>query len=1017
MSRQNVIQQWGAGGPKQSVIQAPKTASPRMVDNRQEGQSPHAMHKMFTPSPYPTPTSLDAFQTLVNAAAAQQSLIVPGKEGHPNQDRRNVMGGIKMEMKGTKDDVRQTEGFERTLLDIHNRPRPGGEPPQPRVDQRDAQRWPEDRESMIDRAQRVRQIFATGPPNAEAQYKAEMKKREMDNARNLEIIARDRALLAPDNAGRGPGQHNSSLRISGAHGEPFTKEHFEREMRHPEPKRGLDPFTKQTLEEAREAQLQEHFRVNRQQQLAENEASRIFSHGFQKDQQLPKPGSNAPGRPFTAANLIDAIITHQINITADGTGGGRGSAPAPAPPKSGNSAGMDAMFDRYREKGLKEDVVDVSGSPGQERMSKERMSESPRQSHKPPSNNLTLGDHIATIISQRYSDETRGDDARHAQASDQNRGAPHFQGNPGPHLQAHFMPHDARARIPSPARPLEGIAASVASGPQQDAARQAADASSWKLRRALQQEKEPDERQIIRVSQEQPENVQDMSKPRSQAGPPISHPVRGRTPTGAPGHEPISPPSNRPKDADARKTWLPGPYNSGPGARVASSPSALASQMGPMSGSPPSASATSRPPSQPASLPSASPLEVVKDYMTNRIVEVMRTSDNDENRRQNVEHPDRARSIDGGHASRPSSRDSIASKGHSHSPSPAASLHEGLASHRSSRSSTGDEPPGVLVQIYKNYPTSEPPPAQSSGTVREAPRGSSPSFPRKRMRLSQAESSSDGSVVQRFDSPSPRGATAQIPSSASADLTEKTSDSQNGITSSDMNGLRTREPDASCSADSPSSPGEMVIDESRGPTPSSSSPGPPAPSRSDSVGSRPSSSHVSTSDSSLRDHEGPNQSHSISSSVNRSSPAVPAVSASSLASTDRGRGSPGFAAAVSSASAVHPQVARPGTDGSAGNSAFASSGGGIGGGSLSSRIVIRPYNYSYAAPSIANASKLSMSPGASVSPASASPAPDSVVPPSQNVQSSAVSGSSTKSNAQATGSASGPQYEPLSDDE
>lgn len=149
----------------------------------------------------------------------------------------------------------------------------------------------------------VRQIFSTGP-NPEAAMRAEIKKRNDENLRIEQMTAaRDRALLAEHGANLSR-DLTSSLRIAGARGEPFTKEQFERELRHPDAaKRDLDPFTKKALEEARDRNLQEHFRQSTlsRQQIADNEASRIFSHSFQKDNapKAPPAGRGHQVRPIS----------------------------------------------------------------------------------------------------------------------------------------------------------------------------------------------------------------------------------------------------------------------------------------------------------------------------------------------------------------------------------------------------------------------------------------------------------------------------------------------------------------------------------------------------------------------------------------------------------------------------------------------------------------------------------------------------------------------------------------------
>jgi hypothetical protein len=107
-------------------------------------------------------------------------------------------------------------------------------------------------------------------------------------------------------------QQQPALRFSR---DPFSKEQFEKEFKQQQQqqqqqgivgssavaldsnaKRASDLLTVRSTKGALSSNSNE----------IDNEASRIFSDSFQKDNKLPNRG-------FTAANLIDAIITHQIN--------------------------------------------------------------------------------------------------------------------------------------------------------------------------------------------------------------------------------------------------------------------------------------------------------------------------------------------------------------------------------------------------------------------------------------------------------------------------------------------------------------------------------------------------------------------------------------------------------------------------------------------------------------------------------------------------------------------------------
>lgn len=845
MNRGGVIQQWG----KQSVIQAPKSASPR--ETRSDEQSA-AAHKTYTPTAV-FPPSHDAFQTLVNAAAAQQSLAVPGKD-----DRRSTPTSIAKDVpKAPPKDIRPSaEGLAGTLIDMH-RPRPFVDAPgmsqRAAADLREAQlrdqramyrpeekrNWAESEREFNERerAQRVRQIFSTDAP--------ENDKKRLDFANEHD---RERIIVASNHAAA---QNVSALRLANNR-EPFTKEQFERELRHP------DPTIKKTLEDAKDSSYKEHFRLH-QQQLADNEASRIFSASFQKDN-APKATATRTG--FTAANLIDAIITHQINQTAD--------APRPS-----GVPGKEPPFE-VRDK-PRDEVMIVPDGDGPRREHRDELPRNNVPTGLPQ--NLTLGEHIATIISKNYSDEAKSD-----------RKAPS-------ELRPDVVPPRV---VTSPHKSLEGIAA-VASVPVDH---------NWKLRRALQQEKDDD-----RPTTPPHDPTKPSSRPSSR-----SHTPSARHTPSTTGVEPISPPRPRSHDGESR------PWPDSRPAGSQSLPTSLAQS--------PATSTSSGPRSVPATTTAAnsanqnlnlSPL----DYVKNRIVEVMRTTSDDNSgessKRSSVDSCDKARSSGAADNSRPSSRDSLNSKGPSLVPSPAPPLvTEGLGFRSGRTSAAADEAPAAEDQDRKDS------------------RSASPHIPRKRIRLSNESDDKDGPPALIAPTP-PR-------------------DTPNGITTG-------REViNESERVDSPSSPGEMVIDESSAATPSSTS---PAPVKSDNNGNgnsnhRPPSASLDTSSNEY-----------ISSSV-KAVARPPSVE----------RHSP---AVVTSSGQVFGKLSTT-TEGNHG----------VGGGLV--RAVIRPTYQSF--PYAATAASPATTPPATTlkSPQATSPAATPTAP--------VVAAAAPEPT-----SASGPQYEPLSDDE
>ncbi|XP_054715965.1 nuclear receptor corepressor 1-like isoform X2 [Uloborus diversus] len=569
-SRQNVIHRsitWGTGKP--SVIQSPQSASPRTPDMRSETVSPANVRKS-TPSPrhpqpmvYPAvpPSGHDAFNTLVNAAVAQPSLAVP-KDGKrsptPNMH-------VRQEVKSPRE--RQVvEGLEKTMIDMHQRPR----------------------------------SYTDSGPNVNS---LERGRNDANSSEQAQLLNENHRYVGSVHNSYDPREHQrlaekqqmlmneqpSTLRLGNMR-EPFSREQFERQMRQTNVSAPRERSNVKKEEERvplrergplSENQTQNYPSHSQQSEL-DNEASKIFSQSFQKD----APKSNSSPRGFTAANLIDAIITRQINQNVE------------AP--TNKSAGID-LFNQYHtgyddnkmpqktnnaKQNPRTEVVTIDDEPENEKTvpsSTDRSNAHGRSPNTPPNNNthgpvpgvpmsysgekvFTLSEHIAAIISKDYNSPS---DVKQSQPLFSNSQSPAntttsassrtsyvIGGSSGPHSSANAKQLEGIAAV----LPTEGVLVNsniphnVPDHSAQNCPGNGCSyhTHSWKLRRALQQERErehrspssnenihkqnsnqnsdavtsQEERQIIRVAQ---------SSPNSQASRAAS--------AGPYGVEPISPPS------------------------------------------------------------------------------------------------------------------------------------------------------------------------------------------------------------------------------------------------------------------------------------------------------------------------------------------------------------------------------------------------------------------------------------------------------------------------------------------
>jgi hypothetical protein len=503
-ARQNVIQGWsGKPPPGTSVIQmsSKPMSSPRgneagMSHQRNEVPSPQSMQrKVLGPSPIfnpSAPPALDNFQTLVNAAAAQQTLPVPGQEQkHMQMHDRRMM----------------PNPYAPKEMDSRS-PRPSEQGRQ--VDSRDDRRpssRPDGSWSDIDpnkpARDRIRQIFMA-VPNPE-----EQRQRQMEIERQIAI---SRATGLPHHPGI-PGmtpeaalaytqhrmreaqfqmeqnardhQHLLHLHESGQLGGP------RREQRGSPPDDGRYRPPPMTLSRQQKAEL-------------DNEASRIFSQSFQKD---PSPSQGTSSQRFTTGNLIDAIITHQINQTSDGKNDRESKDhdrdQRNRPPLSHARITPPSEHQRHQERLIEE-------AHSNQRLMQER---SRASSERSDNQSLTLGDTISSIISKSFGEKPPSAPSMPMIASNVSR--PTFQSQENRLFSSGFYqrPDLQDSRPPPPARGSEGL--HQERPPSTGGSKEVG--SSWKLRRALQQEKEASEQRADSSRNREGPSVEPISPPSSQS--------------------------------------------------------------------------------------------------------------------------------------------------------------------------------------------------------------------------------------------------------------------------------------------------------------------------------------------------------------------------------------------------------------------------------------------------------------------------------------------------------------------
>lgn len=369
-----------ATSAKASVIQAPKSSSSPRNDHhllsaevKRNAVSPlvtGGTNASGSSGAHHFGSNADAFTTLVNTAVQQKSLIVPTKppsaEGFekclidnitasqsshsgnkqtarivypPSQEElsahHQTSAKVKSEAEGTRRLKSEPTESDIKMAQFSGAPFHGLLPGQ-LMSPADGERF------MIEQRKRIEQMAAAAAGNGPSS--AADKLAAGDRFRSVE------AMMANHNAATSA-NNSPSLKFAR---EPFSSEHFERELRQIDfsGRSNAIPENEQAQQESLKvrpslsSQMHSPFGgigssgqplINPMKPSAGvsleqmDEASKLFSASFQKDSVHQRIDSSAGGH-LTAANLIDAIITRQINTDSSGSSKGN------APPSSSSSA-------------------------------------------------------------------------------------------------------------------------------------------------------------------------------------------------------------------------------------------------------------------------------------------------------------------------------------------------------------------------------------------------------------------------------------------------------------------------------------------------------------------------------------------------------------------------------------------------------------------------------------------------------------------------------------------------------
>ncbi|KAK6640723.1 hypothetical protein RUM44_012420 [Polyplax serrata] len=348
-------------------------------------------------SHYPPPGH-EAFSSLVEAAVQQPSLPVPSVEKRTHSSEKSMMSHREA----------HHEGLGKTMVDSLSSSRIIDHPS--RVSGNEVGgRLSVDQQRLGDQQRLARQNHERERFAQEQRFQAarerEREREQMQMQQQIQIQRQQQARIEYETRQQRLEQQARLDYENKSRMEQIRLENARIEQQQQQQQSRLD-YEKQRHQQQLAAFLDAQQRASSEREERDREATRILVGGFQRDR-ISRPNSDSPSQPsrnqsnsgsqsnrgddstMTAASLIDAIITHQINQSSSETGSQNSQNQGPA------TRPGDRLFQGFHRDGPPQHVE----TNGKVSPMKRIPSPTERESSGKP---LTLGEHIESIITKDF---------------------------------------------------------------------------------------------------------------------------------------------------------------------------------------------------------------------------------------------------------------------------------------------------------------------------------------------------------------------------------------------------------------------------------------------------------------------------------------------------------------------------------------------------------------------------------------------------------------------------------------